>query len=91
MGTIRTLVAVNEDGRRIGETHHRARISDELVEAIRDRHEYDHWGYRRIAKAFGLRRSTVQKICGYERRIQRPITWKTVPITLKVRVNLFTQ
>jgi transposase len=54
-------VAVNEDG---------------LVTKIRDLHEAHGYGYRRLAKMFNLNRSTVQKICNYERRGQIPAGWK---------------
>jgi DNA invertase Pin-like site-specific DNA recombinase len=69
-------VAVNEDGRRIGATHHNARIPDAVVARIRDLHEAHGYGYRRLAKMFNLNRSTVQKICNYERRGQIPAGWK---------------
>ena len=72
------IVAVNEHGHRIGSSHHNARISDEIVDQLRDLHEDHLIGYRRLAKMFGLPRSVVQKICNYERRAQTPDRWKKV-------------
>lgn len=74
------LVALNEDGRRIGETHHRARITDSMVEQIRDLHEYDGKTPRQIAASLGLTFRTVKKICDYERRVQVPHSWRRVPV-----------
>lgn len=74
----KVIVAVNEQGYRIGSSHHNCRLSDEVVDQIRDMHEDEGLGYRKIAKHFNLKRSTVQKICNYERRAQTPDRWKKV-------------
>ena len=74
----RVIIAVNENGYRIGSSHHNARISDEVVEQIRDLHEEQGLGYRKLANMFGLTRSYVQKICNYERRAQTPLGYKTI-------------
>ena len=71
-----TLVAYDENGRRIGQSHHNATIPDKTVARIRELHEEHGWGYRRIAKAFGLRWQTVAKIALYKRRVALPATWK---------------
>lgn len=75
------MIAYNEYGRRIGETHHNSRIPDAKVEEIRDRHEYDDWNYQRIATHYSMSVNTVKKICTYERRGQRPERWKRVQVT----------
>ncbi len=72
------IVAVNEQGYRIGSSQHNCRLSDEIVDQIRDMHEDLGIGYRKIAKHLNLKRSTVQKICNYERRAQTPDRWKKV-------------
>lgn len=72
------LVAVNENGQRIGETHHNATIPDEVVAAIRDLHEEQRIGYRRLARMFLLHVETVKKLCRYQRRAQVPKGWKRV-------------
>ena len=69
-------VAVNERGNRIGFSHHNARIPDEVVNRIRDLHERDGIGYRRLAAMFRLNLSTVKKLARYERRGQIPARWQ---------------
>ena len=74
----RVIVAVNEHGKRIGASHHNAKHSDELIDQIRDMHEDEGIGYRRLAEIFGLPKATIQKICTYERRAQTPDRYKTI-------------
>ena len=76
----RVVVALNECGYRIGQTRHNARIADAIVDQIRDRHEYDGWGYLKIAREFRLSKNTVRKICTYERRAHTPVRWKTLKV-----------
>ena len=75
------LVALNERGYRVGLSHHNAHIPDEVIDAIRDLHEDAGLGYRKLARQFSLSRSTVQKICNYDRRAQTPDRWKRMPDT----------
>jgi len=61
---------------RVGESHGRATISDDLVEQIRNHHDAG-WGWRRIWQALhanGVRigKSSVRRICFFEVRSQRP-------------------
>jgi len=74
------LVAYNESGWRIGETHHNSKISDERVDEIRDRHECFGWSYTRIARYYAMSYSTVQSICQYRRRGQRAERWKRAAV-----------
>ena len=71
-------VAVNEFGYRIGISHHNCKVPEHVVNQIRDLHEEQMIGYRKLAKMFGLTRSYIQKICNYERRAQTPDRWKKV-------------
>ena len=71
-----SLVAYDDNGRRIGQTHHNATITDETVAVIRELHEDRGWGYRRIAKHLGLRWQTVAKIARYQRRSAVPVSWR---------------
>lgn len=73
------LVGVNEQGRRVGESHKDAKISDHEVELIRVLHEVERWGYRRLAKWSGLGKTTVRKICNYQIRVQKPFKFKRCP------------
>lgn len=79
------IIALNEQGYRIGPTHHNARIPQEIVDQMRDLHEDECIGYRRLAKMFNLSRSVVQKICTYERRAQTPDRWKRVVLDEEVQ------
>lgn len=63
------LVAVNEDGLRIGESHPRAKLSDDDIELIRALAE-EGMRYRVIAQKFEISKVTVGRICRYERRGQ---------------------
>lgn len=72
-------VAVNEEGRRIGEGHPRSTISDADVKRMRDLHEFEGVGVRRIARLMGLRHTTVARILAYSRRNQTPHEWKQCP------------
>lgn len=69
------IVAVNEIGRRIGESHPRAKLSDAIVDWIRDLHEEKHFSYTKIKillynKGIHVSRSCIAAICRYERRCQ---------------------
>lgn len=72
------ILAYNEKGFPVGETHYNARISNAMVDLIRERHEDDGLGYRRIAKELGIAYTTVRKICTYDRRAQTPERYKRV-------------
>lgn len=65
-------VTRNAEGHRIGECHHRARYSDTLVEELRQLHERQGLGYRRLARRYGISRSTVMKWLSLERRNHLP-------------------
>lgn len=72
------LVAVDERGYRVGSSHHNSTIPDAVVRAVRDAHEYDGRSYDWIAKHMGLGKSTVAKLCRYERRAATAARWKRV-------------
>lgn len=72
------LVALNEKGQRIGETHHRARLTDEDVDIIRDLHEEYGLGYKVLADKFEVSKSLIRYICKYERRAQTTTRYKRV-------------
>lgn len=79
------LIAVNEKGLRIGETHHRAKFSDADIDLIRELHEptLNHDGttspglsYSLIADKMGCSKSTVRDIIKCRRRFQFAARWK---------------
>ncbi len=69
-------VAINESGRRIGATHHNAKLTDQQVDDIRSRHEDLGQNPCRIARELGISRRTVRNILSYQRRAQTPADWK---------------
>lgn len=74
----RRVIALNDIGRQIGQGHHRATLTDDQIEAMRDRHENDGIGYRRLAKEFGCSRTHAQDVCNYRRRNHWTDRYKTV-------------
>lgn len=70
-------IAINELGRRIGETHHNARSTNGEVELLLTMHE-DGWGYRRLAAKFEVSKSLVRDIVKGRRRGQTPCGWKVI-------------
>lgn len=71
------LVAINEKGRRMGEDHHNAKLTDGEVDLVRKLHA-EGMGYAEIAEKFGVSRVTVGRICRYERRAESVVRWKRV-------------
>jgi DNA invertase Pin-like site-specific DNA recombinase len=78
MSEAKKFVAINEDGRRIGSSHHNSTVPDETIDLIREMHEDKHMGYRKIAQELNICRHFVAKVCRYERRAQTPAGWKKV-------------
>lgn len=75
------MIAYNEDGLRIGESHPHSTIPDAVVREIRDLHEDvagtgEKWGYRKLARRFNLPRDTIKKLCLYQRRAQVAREWR---------------
>jgi hypothetical protein len=75
--TKRVVIPLNECNRRIGQHHHNAWIPDVIVDLIRCGHEDYGWGYKQLCEIFMLRKTTVRKICTYERRAQTPVRYIT--------------
>lgn len=73
------VVAVNERGRRVGEDHHNAGLTNhevDLLLAMRD----EGCTYRFLADCFGISKSSVAMICRGERRCQVAMNFKTVEV-----------
>lgn len=75
---MRRVYAVNENGRRIGESHQAARLTDEQVDRIRDLHEEHGLSYLQLAKMYYVSKQTIASICQYQRRAQTPFGFKTL-------------
>lgn len=74
------LVAVNRRGHAVGETHHRAKLSDADVDLILELHAAG-LGYGRIAAKMdhvpgGISKSMVRHVCKGVYRCQTPDRWK---------------
>jgi antitoxin component HigA of HigAB toxin-antitoxin module len=75
------LVGISEFGSRVGETHHRAKLTDHDVDLIRELREDHGLTYQCLAEKFECSKSTIRDICRYRRRWQRPDRWKKVALT----------
>ncbi|MDI1301967.1 MAG: winged helix-turn-helix transcriptional regulator [bacterium] len=84
-----TMIAVNDIGRRIGESHHRAKHSDELIDLVRALREPSDRAdggtdpgltYDQIAEKLDLSKSTVARICRCEIRAQTAAAFKRAAI-----------
>lgn len=77
------LVGFNEKGSRVGETHHRARLTDHDVDLIRelcDPEDPNKLTYQAVADKFEISKSTVRDIVKCRRRYQLAEKWKRVPV-----------
>ena len=72
------IVCVYEHGRRIGESHHRAKLSDADVDLVRELREAHGISYEEIAKKFAVSKSEVAEICRYEIRAQAPAAFRRI-------------
>ena len=72
------LIARNYKNFRIGESHHRAKITDHDVELIRELHNDHKMTYETIFEKFEgqISMSLISKICRFERRAQTPEAWE---------------
>ena len=59
---IRVTGKRNHTGHRVGEWHHRARLSDVQVRAMRETYRFGLAGYRRLARIYGCGQSTARDI-----------------------------
>jgi hypothetical protein len=55
-------------GHRCGESHPRAKLTDEKVEEMRVKYEKGEGGYETLARLFGCGISTARDICTYRTR-----------------------
>ena len=68
----RRLLKFNEEGRRIGETHHKAVLTDHEVDLMLQLRE-EGYGYDWLAEKFEISRWTAQSICLRRRRNQHAV------------------
>lgn len=74
---------ISDTGRRVGEDHQRAKLTDEQVDLIRDLYDEGFAGYRTLARAFGVSRLTIRDIVMFRRRNVTVMGSKTVCIKPK--------
>ena len=72
-------VAINEIGRRIGDSHHNAKLSKGEVDLLLGLHG-EGWGYRRLSAKFEVSKSLVRNIVKGRARCQAPSNWRTVHV-----------
>lgn len=88
MQKITRLVGFNDRGRRVGQSHPRAVLSDRDVELMRQLYEAyprghpQHWSYGQLAVKFECPKKTVHNIVTYLRRVEATI-YRKVPITVR--------
>jgi hypothetical protein len=72
-------VGVNANGYRVGESHHRAKLSDKDIETILYLREAG-LSYGQIARKFddgvAISKSTVRDVCNGRIRAQAPVAWR---------------
>ncbi len=81
-------VAVNERGYRVGQDHQAAVLTDAEVDLVRELRELHGWTYAALAGKFEVSKSTIQDICTYRRRGQRPAGWKEVRVSGRAKAKL---
>ncbi len=72
-------VAVNEIGRRIGQDHHNAKLTNHEVELLLTMHG-EGMGYRRLSAVFEVSKSLVRNIVKGRARCQAASSWRTVHV-----------
>lgn len=82
----RRLVAINDKGRRVGEEHHKAKLSNNDIELMRRMYEEypvghpKHLGFSKLAKIFECSRTHVVEICTYQQRAQTVAGFRPVVV-----------
>ena len=72
------LLPRDENGRIIGEAHHRARLTNHEVDLIRELREEHRMTYAQLAAMYSVPKSTIQMICSYKRRASTATQWRPV-------------
>ena len=71
------FIGLNDEGRRVGETHHRAKLTDHDIELIRRlREAKPPMSIAEIAKKFDVCKGLVSRIVNYKHRAQIATRWK---------------
>jgi len=73
----RKLVAIGETGKRIGEDHPKAKLSNAQVDEVFEMREKGK-SYKQIAKHFGVSKASIQWIVQCRTRAQWPVKFKEI-------------
>lgn len=73
------LVAVNDAGRRIGDSHHNAKLTDHEVDLVLRMYD-EGWGYKKLSAKFEVSRALIRGIVKGEKRSQTVAGWKRVHV-----------
>jgi len=75
------LIAINEIGRRVGQSHPQAKLTDRDVDLMLTLRALNSaiWTYDLLAEKFEVSKSQVRNICLGRKRCQLPADWKVVP------------
>ena len=81
MGKI--VVAVSENGKRLGQSHHNAKLTDAEVDLLLElrQEDKDFWTYTRLAEKFEISKSCVRFYVTGERRAQVAFAYRTVHVS----------
>lgn len=72
------LVALNDRGLRVGETHQNARLTNHEIDLIHELHDGG-MSYGALAEKFECSKSAIADVCKFRRRGQTAVKWKTLP------------
>lgn len=77
MAVISLHIALNEAGRRVGDSHHRAKLSNGEVDLIHELYSQG-FSYRDLALKFEVSKSTIRSIITGRCRAQFPSSWRVI-------------
>jgi hypothetical protein len=75
-------VAFNADGRRVGETHHKATLTDRDVALLVDLRDREGFTYGRLGEIFDISQSHAWRICNGAARSQLVAVYRVEPVKL---------
>ena len=76
------VVGVTDSGHRCSEDHHNynGRITQVVVDALRELNEDYGIGYGCLSMMFGISRGYIAQICRYEKRVSYATRYKTIQV-----------
>lgn len=87
------LIAINEIGRRVGQSHPQAKLTDRDVDLMLTLRALNSaiWTYDLLAEKFEVSKSQVRNICLGRKRCQLPADWKVVQRVASPEAKLIKQ